>query len=357
MRQRILPFLLAAFFIGFFSARALSQAAEPADRPGGQQPPSPSSPPASTDNQENALPAGARDYSQEAFVIEQLHYRMRFENDGTARKDYVLRVRVQSEAGVQRWGQLRLGYSSASERLDVTGVRVIKKDGSVVTASPDAILDLSPIQQNAQLYTDYREKHVTVPGLRPGDVLECQTVTAVHTPIAPGQFWMQYDFNLVNIVLDEQLEIDVPGGRAVKLKTRPGLEPKTTEENGRRIYRWTSSHLVREETSKSGDNDKPKKRKKKEEFPAVQLTTFSTWEDVGRWYAGLERDRRKPTKEIKSQADSLTKGLTTDLDKIQAVYDFVATNFRYVSLSLGMARYQPHAAYEVLQNQYVDCKD
>src|SRR5208282_4415202 len=57
------------------------------------------------------------------------------------------------------------------------------------------------------------------------------------------------------------------------------------------------------------------------------------------------------------KAAELTKGLTTDLDKTEALYDFVARNFRYVSLSLGVGRYQPHSAADVLHNQYGDCKD
>jgi tetratricopeptide (TPR) repeat protein len=89
----------------------------------------------------------------------------------------------------------------------------------------------------------------------------------------------------------------------------------------------------------------------------VQLTTFGSWEEVGRWYAGLEKDRRQPSKEVRAKAEALTKGLATDLDKTEALYDFVAMNFRYVSLSLGMARYQPQAAADVLRNQYGDCKD
>jgi len=297
-----------------------------------------------------------RDYSKEAFVIEQMRSRYRFENDGTGRKESAFRVRVQSEAALQGWGQLRFGYNSASEQLEIGYVRVIKPDGSVVNADETAVQDLAPTQQLALLYTDYHEKHVTVPGLRPGDVLECETVTTIHHPLAPGQFWMQYDFNLSSIVLDEQLDVDVPSGRSVKLKTRPGMDPKITEDKGRRIYHWTSSHLVREDDDKDKDKDK-KKKKKKEEFPAVQLTTFTSWEEIGHWYADLEKDRRQPSKEVRTKAEALTTGMKTDLEKAQALYEFVATNFRYVSLSLGLARYQPHAAADVLHNQYGDCKD
>ena len=94
-----------------------------------------------------------------------------------------------------------------------------------------------------------------------------------------------------------------------------------------------------------------------DKVPDVQLTTFGSWEEVGRWYAGLEKERRAPSKEVRTKAEELTKGLTSNLEKTEALYDFVAKNFRYVSLSLGLARYQPQAAADVLHNQYGDCKD
>jgi len=213
------------------------------------------------------------------------------------------------------------------------------------------------VQQIAPVYTDYREKHVTVPGLRPGDTLECEVITTFQTPLAAGEFWTQHDFNQTSVVLEEQLVIDVPADRAVKLKTKPGLDPKVSEEKGRRVYRWTASHPIPATDSKEKEKDKAKRKKKADEVPDVQMTTFKSWEEVGRWYADLEKERRVPTPEVRAKSLELTKGLTTDLDKTQALYDFVSQNFRYVSLSLGLARYQPQAAGDVLRNQYGDCKD
>jgi tetratricopeptide (TPR) repeat protein len=310
------------------------------------------------DNSSTAVTAGA-DYSKEPFIVEQVRLRFRFEDDGTGRREQTVRVRVQSESGVQLWGQLKFPYNSASERYEIAYVRVIKQGGSVVTAGTDTVQELSePIQQTAPVYTDLRTKHLTVPGLRPGDVLEYQTVAVIHTPLAPGQFWMQYDFQKNAIVLDDQLEIDLPADRAVKLKSKPGMEPKITQEGGRRIYRWSSSHLEREDESGTSDNQKKKKNKRADdEPPAVQLTSFASWEEVGKWYAGLERDRRVPSAPVRAKAKELTKGLSTDIAKVEALYDYTAENFRYVSLSLGMGRYKPHSADEVLHNQYGDCKD
>jgi tetratricopeptide (TPR) repeat protein len=99
--------------------------------------------------------------SNEAFVIEQSRTTWRFEEDGTARRETYLRVKVQSEAGVQRWGQVIVGYNAANERLDMAFVRVHKADGSVAATPADAVQDLSsPVERIAPVYTDFRQRHV-----------------------------------------------------------------------------------------------------------------------------------------------------------------------------------------------------
>src|SRR5579872_3448330 len=353
MRNR----LIAVLFCCLLAAAAAAQqptSTPPSSAPQAQQP--------TAEKAAGALKStgNGHDYSQESFVIEKMYSHYRFEADGTGRKETIARIRVQSEAGVQQWGQLQEGYNSANERVEIPYVRVLKEDGTVVKAGDDAVQDLSaPIEREAPVYTDYRQKHITVPGLRPGEVLEYDMVTVIHTPLAAGQFWAEYDFDKNNINLDETLDVDVPAGRTLKLKCKPGMEAKVTEEDGRRVYHWAHTHLVRDDDDKDA-KDKEKKQKKHhadDDRPDIQLTTFETWEQIGRWYASLEKDRRAPTSDVQAKAQELTHGLNSNIAKTEALYDFVAKNFRYVSLSLGVGRYQPHAASDVLHDQYGDCKD
>jgi tetratricopeptide (TPR) repeat protein len=298
------------------------------------------------------------DYSQEAFVIEQLKTSYRFEKDGTGQRDMNIRVRVQSEAGLERFGQLVFGYSAANEKLDLEFVRVRKADGTAVSASESDVQDLSaPVAREAPIYTDLRQKHVTVPGLRPGDVLEYRAVWHLHTALAPNHFWLAHDFVTADvIVLDEGLEVNIPRDSKVKLKTEAGFEPSINEQAERRVYNWKHANLKRDE---SDDKEKEKRIDESDEPkpPQVQMTTFQSWDEVGQWYAELERSRIAPDEKIRAKAEELVRGRTTEKDKIEALYEFVAKNFRYVSLSLGQGRYQPHAASEVFANEYGDCKD
>src|SRR3954463_7069335 len=138
---------------------------------------------------------------------------------------------------------------------------------------------------------------------------------------------MQHEFDVRSIVLDEKLELDVPKDRALKLKSKPGSDPKIAEANGRRTYTWTSSHLQSEADEKRDEKNNVKKQKKKKhedsEEPDVQMSSFASWEELGRWYAGLEKERRQPSSEVKAKADDLTKALSNELDKTEALYDYV----------------------------------
>lgn len=309
-----------------------------------------------------------RDYSQEAVVVEQLNTAYRFERDGTGQRELSLRVKVQSDAGVERFGQLIFGYSSANEKLDMDYVRVRKADGTVVNAATTDIQDLTaPIAREAPIYTDSRQKHITVPGLRPGDVLEYRIVWTIHTALAKDHFWVEHDFVKKSlIVLDDQLTVNIPAASKVKLKIEPGFDPAIKEQDGRRIYSWKHANLKtaseeEEERKKKEEAEEADEEEEAEEAdevrPDVQLTTFQSWDEVGKWYADLQKDRVVPDEKIKVKAEEIIKGRTTEKDKAQALYEYVAKNFRYVSLSLGQGRYQPHAATDVMVNQYGDCKD
>jgi Flp pilus assembly protein TadD/transglutaminase-like putative cysteine protease len=310
------------------------------------------SPAATKPAAQKSLPA---DYSQEPFVIEQYHTTARFESDGTSERDLAVRIRVQSDAGVQQLGELIFGYNSANEVMDVHFVRVKKKDGSVVTASADAVKDMTAtVARDAPEYTDYKEKHVTVPSLHASDTIEYEIVTRTVTALAPGNFWFDYAFVKDAITLDERLDVDLPAGRVHKFTTAPNLQEVTDTAGDREVHHWQHANLTRPSESEQ--------TKKKSQPPAevradVQFTTFSTWAQVAAWYANLEKGRSDPTPEIRAKTSELIRGRTTELDKISALYDYVAKNIRYVSLSFGLGRYQPHSAADVFKNQYGDCKD
>jgi hypothetical protein len=87
-------------------------------------------------NTQTGSPAKAAEYSQQGYVVEHLRTSYRLESDGTGRREIYARVKVQSEAGVREFGRLAFGYNSANERVEIAFLRVLRADGTVVTAPP-----------------------------------------------------------------------------------------------------------------------------------------------------------------------------------------------------------------------------
>ena len=307
-----------------------------------------------------AKAAAKPDYSKEAAVVELYSTKVTFENDGTGTRESKTRVRLQSDAGVQHFGLLVFSYQSSSETLDIDYVRVHKPDGTVVETPADDFQDMSTeSSRQAPMYSDQREKHVAVKGLGTGDVLEFQVHSRDSKPLVPGQFWYAYNFSHDGIVLQEKVQISVPGDRAVKWKS-PESKPVITEEGGRRVFTWSGSNLeskTAEQEKLDGERIQYQTARGLAPAPEIQLSSFQSWEEVGRWYGSLQKERVQPGPEVRAKAAELIKGAADEDAKIRAIYNYVSTQYRYIAIAFGLGRFQPHSATDVLSNQYGDCKD
>ena len=300
---------------------------------------------------DSSVPA---DYSKEGAVIQEFAKSVTFAASGSLQVEQTAAIRIQSEAGVRQFGVLTFGYTNDNQKLEIVYVRVRKADGTtVLTPTGDAQDVSSEVTRVAPTYSDLREKQVPVRALGVGDVLEYQVRTIQDKPEVPNQFWFSHRFVKGAVVLSETLRVAFPAGKYVKVVS-PEIQPTIQELAGTKIYLWKTSQR---KASLPASQEEKAKLSTEGVTPSVQLTTFHNWDEVGRWYGDLQAARIAVTPAIQARAAQLTAGLTTDDDKQQAIYNYVSTNFRYISISLGAGRYQPHTAAEILTNQYGDCKD
>jgi tetratricopeptide (TPR) repeat protein len=299
--------------------------------------------------------AAAQDaYAKEPYVFELLQNKVRFEADGKGQRELTIRVRVQSQSAVRELGLLVYPFASSFESLDIVYARVRKPDGTVIDTPPSDVQELdSAVSREAPMYTDEREKHVAIKSLSVGDILEARLRWTIHDPMAPGHFWFDVSHFKNGVCLKELIEIDVPRATPVKFHY---AEPQAVirQEGERRIYTFETANLKKPAESKIPAWEK---NFHGSEPPDLRFTSFSSWVDVGEWFSALEKSQAIPSPEIRAKAEELTKGKATDDEKIHALYDFVSTHIRYIGVSLGLGRYAPHAAADVLSNRYGDCKD
>jgi tetratricopeptide (TPR) repeat protein len=195
-----------------------------------------------------------------------------------------------------------------------------------------------------------------VKGLQVGDTLEYESHTEIISPLIPGQFWFNYSFFRGPVALQEELQISVPRGRYVQVKNRD-VQPTSSDQGDVRIYDWKTANLKPTSSQDKKDTDSADSADADDEIPSVQLTSFHSWDEVGQWFKSLVDTQAAVTPAIQAKADAVTMSAASYSDKVHALYDFVSTKVRYVGISLGIGRYQPHAAADVLSSDFGDCKD
>ena len=299
-------------------------------------------------------PAVPFDYSREAVIFDQVATVYDFNADGTGEKTLTFVARIQSDAAVRQLGVINIPYAAQNERPEIVYLRVRKKDGSVVqTPSEDAQDMPSEVSRIAPFYSDLKEKQIPVKSLSPGDTLEYQVRFHIEKSQAPNQFWGAENFTTNAVMLDQSVELRIPKDKYIQVVS-PKAQPVVTEENGKKIYRWKTAHP---EPTPVKDDKTNAPKLDPDLQPSIAWTTFKSWQEVGEWYGGLAKDRTAATPELKAKVAELTKDKTTDDQKIQAIYDYVSTQVRYIGVAFGIGRYQPHSAETVMDNQYGDCKD
>lgn len=83
---------------------------------------------------------------------------------------------------------------------------------------------------------------------------------------------------------------------------------------------------------------------------------MSTWESYGQWEAMLNKGRDLLPESTKLKVQELTKDLPTTEQKTKALYEYLQSRTRYVSISLGIGGLQPFEASVVDKVGYGDCK-
>jgi tetratricopeptide (TPR) repeat protein len=314
-------------------------------------------------NSSSPATAPSDPYRDEPYVFEKLDSTLRMKPDGTGERLTHVVLRVQSEGTARQFAVLSVSYASANEAGSIDYVRVHKADGSTVeTPTTDAIEMPAEISRQAPVYSDIREKHVPVRSLSVGDRLEYQLHIVRTKAEAPNAWWGAEHFATgEGVLLSQTITLEAPASMYLQVWS-PNHPVTSKETNGLKTWTWTYAQTKPSARDENGrmtaavvkDPDEDSDGRK---LPSIAWTTFHSWAEIGDWYRGLALQRAEPNDAIKAKAEELTKNAKTPEEQVRAIYRYVASQTRYVGIGFGVGRIQPHAAAEVLSNQYGDCKD
>lgn len=83
---------------------------------------------------------------------------------------------------------------------------------------------------------------------------------------------------------------------------------------------------------------------------------MDTWQSFGNWINELYEPRMALPKELKAYIDAHIKPINNPYQRAKAVFEFLQSRYRYVSIQFGMGSWQPISADDVYQTGYGDCK-
>ena len=265
-------------------------------------------------------------------------------------------VKILTERGIQKYGDIAIPYQPNSQNIGVNIARTIAPDGTVHLPPDEAFNDVTPpglLSRN--LYSDLMWHVISMVGLVPGVCIEYQvTLEDKIETTAGSETWITGGYNLQSseVTLETIYTLSLPRDWHLKWKVeRLEIEPDISyDENGIVLYLWRSGEMpaLPIEEGMPHINDIA---------PRLSYSSIKSWEDVYKWYKNLTKGRYTPDEHLQQTVEKLTKNLTDREEIIRTIYHFVTKKIRYVGIELGQSAYQPSPATEVLKKQYGDCKD
>ncbi len=246
----------------------------------------------------------------------------------------------------KRHGDIELSFSPPDEDLVFLALEVLTPDDKLQTFDPENVLDE---KNNAvQGYEAGKRKMFSLPKVQPGAIIHAHY----------RRVWKRFPFP--HVFLSVPIGDDIPVRQSTiqveatktqelhyQITNAAAVEPVSTESSYGRTLKWEWKDLPAfsdELLAEPGG------------VPELRISTFPDWKSFDDWYQRLIREADTITDEIRKKTDEVTTGLKTPQEKVKALYEFVA-GMRYVSVPLGVNSFRPHAADNVLRNNYGDCKD
>jgi cellulose synthase operon protein C len=247
--------------------------------------------------------------------------------------------------------QYAFQYQADSQAVQLRGAWVYRANGTTDEAieSGEGAAD----DPSISMYTSSRTFYVQFPRLEPGDVVELRY--RIDDVTVRNEF-ADYFGDIVYLENDEPVQnaeyvLVAPKSRKLLFDVQGiELERQTIDLGSEVAYRFSRAVIP-------GILPEPYMPPWSEVLGFVHVSTYPTWDALGKWYWGLVKDQLDLDPETRKLAQNIAAGLTTTEDKTRAVYEWVVKNTRYVALEFGIYGFKPRRCVQTVSRGWGDCKD
>ncbi|WP_146660364.1 DUF3857 domain-containing protein [Enhygromyxa salina] len=260
-------------------------------------------------------------------------------------------IKILDDRGIASQSRHDFGYEPDESYVEVRRARVYRADGRIEDIGVTRYYSVGAA--GYRMYYDQRGVAVQFPGLRVGDVIE---VAFVRRDVATRNKFDDYYGDLIplqGIEPSRHFEYVLEAPTQLKLHFNHPVDSEAGEGGNTRIYRLTRDQRpgLRSEGDMPGWT---------EVAEYLHVSSYATWDEVGRWYWGLVEGQLLVDDAIKAGVASALAELPNDADerdKIAALYRHVIRETRYVGLEFGIHGYKPYRTTDIYNRRFGDCKD
>ena len=275
-------------------------------------------------------------------------------------------VKILNEDGADL-AEISIPYMRGKDDVTIHHARTITPDGRLVELDLNEVIpDVPPPSAvDAGLYVDARLMYFTLPEITDGCIIDYAYSTNNLGHVMRGEFWrkvyfqgsqpVQYYRFTVHIPKKKHLNYQISGAPAATVGLQSNtsfldIEPTITENNYIRTYTFEVQDVppLKEEYLMPAPQDLAY---------SISISSIDSWDKLVTWYATLIREQDKITPEITEKTEQLLRGAWSRKEKVKRLYEYVATNIRYLGYELGIWAIKPYPADFVLKVGQGDCKD
>lgn len=284
-------------------------------------------------------------------VLQDLSVRTVFDN-GLGAQFVQYAAQVHDMEGARQLRARSIQFDPDTQRVDVRMARVYRKDGRVLEATQTYEQQMG--EPWYRVYYDTRSLTVVFPDLEPGDSVELRYRI---DDIAQRNLFADYFGDMTFLqsgdpIAHVEYVLIAPSSRKLYFNkpSLDGLKNEVDKQGEQRIYRYWADDVP-------ALTPEPNMPGMTEVLPYLHVSTYETWQDVGRWYWGLIKDQLYADDDLKRTVAGLKKKAANRRELVEKVYEWVVRNTRYVGLEFGIHGFLPYRVPEIVRRGFGDCKD
>lgn len=286
-------------------------------------------------------------HKSEPYVMLLKDYVIKINKDYSVTETFHKRAKVQNEAG-KSLGEISINYDKSREEISNVEAYTITAEGKKL--GYEKIQDLNSAEGFA-IYSDGRKKVITMANVVEGSIVEWKSTKVIKKPVIENHYYDHFHFT--NSYPTKEMKYKIIAPKELKLffkKQNTAIDPKVEIVGEDAVYTWEArnSDKVDEEEFMPREEDV---------HQIVWISTLTDWKQLSDWMWSLYMKHLKVSPEIKDKVKELAGGKDTVLEKVQAIIEYLRSDFRYVSMNIDLHNYEPHPAKEIFSNKYGDCKD